>query len=133
MRSWFVSLDGALVISGVALLSLLWRSLLDIRYVLTEDMPNAGKGIVAAWTLSIAALVGGWIWALLAGQAGARGGLIVLFALALITGLYGLASLLAFRPIMPSAKPMGEIALWSNLLTGVLATISVGFRLWGKA
>jgi len=134
MRSWLVSLDGVLVISGIALLSLLWRSLLDIRYVLTEDMPNAGKGIVAAWTLFIVALIGVWIWALLGGQAGARSGLIVLFALALISGLLGgLASLLAFRPIMPSARPMGEIALWSNLLTGILAAISVGFRLWGRA
>ncbi len=133
MRSWFVSLDGVLWISGVALLSLLWRSLLDIRYVLTEDMPNAGKGTVAAWTLVIVAFIGVWVWALLAGQAGARSGLIVLLVLAIVTGLLGgLASLLAFRPIMPSAKPMGEIAIWSNLVTGVLAAISVGLRLWGK-
>ena len=134
MRSWFVSLDGALVVSGVALLSLLWRSLLDIRYVLTEDMPEAGKGTTAAWTLIIVAIIGVWIWGLLAAQAGARTGLIVLFALALITGLLGgLASLLAFRPIMPSARPMGEIAIWSNLVTGVLTAISVAFRLWGRA
>lgn len=133
MRAWFASTDGVLVISGVALLSLLWRSLLDIRYVLTEDMPNAGKGTVAAWTLFIVALVGVWIWALLAGQAGVRGGLIVLLVLALITGLLGgLASLLAFRPIMPSARPMGEIAIWSNLVTGIMAAISVGMRLWGS-
>ncbi len=133
MRSWFVSLDGVLVISGIALLSLLWRSLLDIRYVLTEDMPNAGKGTTATWTLFIVAIVGVWIWALLAVQTGARSGLMVLFALALITGLLGgLASLLAFRPIMPSASPMGEIAIWSNLVTGVLAAVSVGLRLWGS-
>lgn len=134
MRSWFVSLDGVLVVSGVALLSLLWRSLLDIRYVLTEDMPEAGKGTTAAWTLFIVAIIGVWIWALLAAQVGARSGLIVLFALAIITGLLGgLASLLAFRPIMPSARPMGEIAIWSNLVTGILAAISVAIRLWGRA
>ncbi len=134
MRSWFGSLDGALVISGVALLSLLWRSLLDIRYVLTEDVPEAGKGTTAAWTLIIVAIIGLWIWALLAAQAGARSGLTVLFALAIITGLLGgLASLLAFRPIMPSARPMGDIAIWSNLVTGSLAAISVAFRLWGRA
>jgi hypothetical protein len=26
---------------------------------------------------------------------------------------------------------MGEIALWSNLIAGVIASISVGMRLWG--
>lgn len=129
----FDSLGGAIPLSVVALLSLLWRSLLDVRFVLVEDMPEAGKGVTAVWTLFIVALIGGWIWALLAAQDGGRGGLIALFILALVSGLLGgAASLIAFRPIMPSATPMGEIAIWSNLVTGVLAAISVGTRLFGS-
>jgi len=132
--TWLSSLAGAITLSVLALMSLVGRSFLDARYVLTEDMPNASKAAVAGWALFLMALVGGWVWALVAAAQGSRGGLIAALGLALFSGLLaGAASLIAFRPIMPSAKPLGEIAIWSNLVTGVLAAISVAFRLWGRA
>ena len=127
---WLSSLNGAITLSVIALMSIVGRSFLDARYVLTEDMPNAGKGAIAGWALFVMVLVGGWVWALVAAVQGSRGGLIAALALALFTGLLaGAASLIAFRPIMPSAKPLGDIAIWSNLVFGLLAALSVWLRL----
>ncbi len=132
MIAWFTSLNGVVTLSVVALLTLVGRTFLDARYVLTEDYPDAGKGMVGLSILGFLALVGGWIWALLATAGGSQAAMIVLMVLNVLTGLgAGAASLLAFHPVMPSAKPMGEIALWSNLIVGVIASISVGLRLWG--
>ncbi len=127
---WLSSLNGTITLSVIALMSIVGRSFLDARYVLTEDMPNAGKGAIAGWALFVMVLVGGWVWALVAAAQGSRGGLIAALALALFTGLLaGAASLIAFRPIMPSAKPLGDIAIWSNLVFGLLAALSVWLRL----
>jgi len=128
--TWLSSLNGALTCSVIALMSLVGRSFLDARYVLTEDMPDASKAMVGGWALFTMVLVGGWVWALVAAVQGSRGGLIALLAIALFTGLLaGAASLIAFRPIMPSAKPLGDIAIWSNLVFGLLAALAVGLRL----
>ena len=131
--TWLSSLNGAIAVSIIALMSFVGRSFLDARYVLTEDMPDASKAMVGGWALGTMALVGGWAWALVAAAQGSRAGLLAAVLIAALVGLYGGASLIAFRPIMPSAKPLGDIAIWSNLVTGVLAAISVAFRLWGRA
>jgi len=130
--TWLTSLNGAITLSVIALMSFVGRSFLDARYVLTEDMPDASKAMVGGWALFTMVIVGSWAWALVAAVQGSRGGLIALFAIALFTGLLaGAGSLIAFRPIMPSAKPLGDIAIWSNLVFGLLAGLSVGLRLWG--
>lgn len=128
--AWLSSLNGAITCSVIALMSFVGRSFLDARYVLTEDMPNASKAAIAGWTLFNMVFVGGWVWALVASARGSRGGLIAALAIALFTGLLGgAASLIAFRPVMPSAKPLGDIAIWSNLIFGLLAALAVGLRL----
>ena len=130
--TWLSSLNGAIAVSIIALMSLVGRSFLDARFVLTEDMPNASKAMVGGWALFTMVLVGGWVWAIVAVAQGSRGGLIAALAIALFTGLLaGAASLIAFRPIMPSAKPLGEIVIWSNLVFGLLAALAVGLRLRG--
>ena len=129
--TWLTSLNGAITISVIALMSFVGRSFLDARYVLTEDMPNASKAMVGGWALFTMVLVGGWVWAIVAVAQGSRGGLIAAVLIAALVGLYGGASLIAFRPIMPSAKPLGEIVIWSNLVFGLLAALVVGLRLRG--
>jgi hypothetical protein len=75
------------------------------------------------------AFVGVWIWALLASPGGSRGAWITLLVFALVTGLgLGAASILAFWPPMQSATPLGEIALLSNLLFGLLAALAAWFQ-----
>jgi hypothetical protein len=129
--TWLSSLNGAIAVSIIALMSFVGRSFLDARYVLTEDMPNASKAMVGGWALFTMVLVGGWVWAIVAVAQGSRGGLIAAVLIAALVGLYGGASLIAFRPIMPSAKPLGEIVIWSNLVFGLVAALVVGLRLRG--
>jgi hypothetical protein len=130
--TWLSSLNGAIAVSIIALMSLVGRSFLDARFVLTEDMPNASKAMVGGWALFTMVLVGGWVWVLVAAAQGSRAGLIGAAIIALLVGLLGgAASLIAFRPIMPSAKPLGDIAIWSNMFFGLLAALLVGLRLRG--
>jgi hypothetical protein len=130
--SWLSSLNAALTLSVAGLMSFVGRSFLDARYVLTEDMPNASKAAIGGWALFTMVLVGGWAWALVAAAQGSRGGLIAALAIALFIGLLGgAASLIAFRPIMPNARPLGDIAIWSNLVFGLLAALAIGLRLRG--
>ena len=129
--TWLSSLNGAIAVSIIALMSLVGRSFLDARFVLTEDMPNASKAMVGGWALFTMVLVGGWVWAIVAVAQGSRGGLIAAVLIAALVGLYGGASLIPFRPIMPSAKPLGEIVIWSNLVFGLVAALVVGLRLRG--
>jgi len=74
--TWLSSLNGAIAVSIIALMSLVGRSFLDARFVLTEDMPNASKAMVGGWALFTMVLVGGWVWAIVAVAQGSRGGLI---------------------------------------------------------
>ncbi len=121
MNTWLKSRNGAITLSVIALLSMLGRTFLDYRYVFAEEFPS-GPGSVGLGTLFYLAFAGVWIWALLAAAGGSRGAWIALLVLALVTGLgLGAASILAFWPPMQSATPLGEIALLSNLLFGMLA------------
>lgn len=130
MNTWFESRNGALALSVLALLSLLGRTLLDYRYIFAEEFPSYGPGSVGLATLIYVAIAGGWIWALLAADGGRRGAWIALLVFALLTGLgLGAASILAFWPPMQSATPLGEIALLSNLVFGLLAAIAAWLQL----
>ncbi|MBI2862465.1 MAG: hypothetical protein HYX89_06575 [Chloroflexi bacterium] len=129
MISWFTSLNGAITLSLVALLTFVGRTFVDYQYVYPEFFPSPGQALVSI-TINVA-LVGGWIWALLAVASGKRGGLIavLLFALLLSVG-FGVATLVAFCPSpCPTAWPLGEVANWINLIAGVVAAVAVGLQL----
>jgi uncharacterized YccA/Bax inhibitor family protein len=130
MNTWLKSPNGAITLSVIALLSLLGRTFLDYRYIFAEEFPSWGPGLIGLVTLFYLALAGGWIWALLAAAGGSRSAWIALLVFALLTGLgLGAASILAFWPPMQSATPVGEIALLSNLVFGLLATLAVWLQL----
>ncbi|MGD2206925.1 MAG: hypothetical protein PVH17_09110 [Anaerolineae bacterium] len=134
MNTWLKSMNGALTLSVLALLSLLGRTFLDYRYVFAEDFPSYGPGSVGLATLFFVAFAGGWIWALLAAADGRRGAWIALLVFALLTGLgLGAASILAFWPPMQSATPLGEISLLSSLLFGLLAALAAWLQLAPRA
>lgn len=130
MNTWLKSLNGTITTSVVALLSFLGRTFLDYRYIFAEEYPSWGPGVIGLATLSYLAIAGGWIWALLAAAGGSRGASTALLGFALLTGLgLGAASILAFWPPMQSATPVGEIALLSNLVFGLLAALAVWLQL----
>jgi hypothetical protein len=117
--------NGSVTLSVIALLSLLVRSYADTRYILVEDYAQLGSGFVVIWILGFTALIGGWIWALLAAAKGSRQALIGLFAYALLTGLgAGAASLLLF------ASVPAEVVIFSAcLVTGLASSVSIVFQL----
>lgn len=118
------------MLSLLALLSLLGRTLLDYRYIFAEEFPSYGPGSVGLATLLYVAIAGAWIWVLLAAAGGRRGAWIAPLGFSLLTGLgLGAASILAFWPPMQSATPLGEIALLSNLVFGLLAALAAWLQL----
>lgn len=125
MKAWYSSPNGAIRLSLVALLTLLVRSYLDTRYILVEDFASLGRGFVALWILAYTAMIGGWMWALLAATGDRRGAWITLLAFGLLTGLgFGAASLLVFANFTVEFVLFG-----ASLVAGALASAAVGLQL----
>jgi hypothetical protein len=126
MKSWLTSRNGALVMSLIALLSLLARSYYDVRFILTEEFSPLMPGMDTLWIFGFTAFVGLNIAFLLAATAnGSRGAWIGLFAYNLLTGLGGgLGSLLVF-----TSNTLELVIFTASLVAGSLAVVSVGSRL----
>lgn len=129
MKAWFTSLNGAIALSMIALLTFLGRTFLDFQYVMPDFFPSSGQ--TALGVVVYMALFGGWLWGLLAAVRGSRGGLIALLVFNLLLPFgAGVATLVSWCPSpCPTAWPLMEIANWTNLLLGLLAAVSVGLRL----
>ncbi len=122
MRTWFVSLEGALTISALTMLAFVGYTLLEMRYFLEKWIP--GDGAAAVETIAVVLVVGGWLAALFAARDGKRGGWKVLLALggfAILVGIYDMQYALA--PAMPWPERLGVFVL---LIAGVCATVAVG-------
>lgn len=126
MRTWFASVNGAITLSVIALLVFLGRTFVDFQYVYGGFAPSPGPAALAV--LINMALFGGWFWGLLAAVRGSRRGLIAVLVFNLLF-LFGIAvgTLVAYCPSpCPTAWPSMEIANWSNLLFGLLASVATG-------
>lgn len=132
MKNWFTSLNGAVTLSVIALLTLLARSMgLDAMFVMPDEMGISQDQpvTVALFMLWAMALFGGWIWALLAAVRGGRGGLIAALIFSLLSGLLGGFSLVAFCVPSCAAPPVGNIIVLAELITGLAASAALGFQL----
>ncbi len=128
MKTWFTSLNGAITLSAVALLSMLARTFLDFQFVFNEFAPGPGQAGLAI--LVMTAIFGGWLWALLAAVQNRRAGLIGALAFSLLGIGGGLATMFALCPSpCPTAGGLMEIANWLNLISGLLATVAIGLHL----
>lgn len=133
MKTWFTSLNVAITLSVVALLTILARiTYLDALFVsefrkgLSEDQPWP----IALSMLGYMAFVGGWIWALLAAGRGSRAGLIVALVFSLLVAFGGgLLTLLVFCPQGCAAWPVGNIIVWAALIFGLAASAALGSQL----
>src|SRR5512138_3711386 len=74
MKSWFTSLNGAVTLSVIALLTELWRAFVDFQHEYSNFL--TGAGAVLLGTLLYTALFGGWAWALVRAMRGSRSALI---------------------------------------------------------
>lgn len=129
MKAWFTSLNGAVTLSVIALLTELWRAFVDFQNEYSKFLN--GTGAVLLGTLLYTALFGAWAWALLRAR---RGSLTALTAALVVNLLFLLVlpigSLVAFCPSPCSELwPLMELANWINLLLGLLATATLALQL----
>ena len=129
MKRWLTSLNGAITLAVIALLTELWRAFVDFQHQYSIFFNTMGILLLA--TLLYTALFGGWAWALLRAMRASRSALIaaliinLLFLLAIPVG-----TLVAYCP-SPCRElwPLMELANWINLLFGLLATVALALQL----
>ena len=129
MKSWFTSLNGAITLSVIALLTELWRAFVDFQYEYSNFLNSMGALLLA--TLLYTALFGGWAWALLRAMRGSRSALIAALIINLLVLLaIPVGTLVAYCPSpCPELWPLMELANWINVLFGLLATVALSLQL----
>jgi hypothetical protein len=133
MSTRFTPLNGAITFSIFALLTMLARiAFLDaifvpeFRNMLPEDRPAS----IGLEMLVYMVFVGGWVWSLLAAAHGSRTGLIVSLIYCLFVALGGgLLTLLFLCPAGCAAWPVGNLIVWANLISGLMASFALGIQL----
>jgi hypothetical protein len=134
MKNWFLSLNGAITLSVMALLVFLGRVFLDYRY---ESHLLGAEGSLQEflYILMFLAFAGGWVWGMLAAKSGSRGGLFTCLVLALLLDV-GFAAMTYFFWCPPSSCTQFIPNLWqwnwAELIFGLLAAIALMFQLTGK-
>ena len=129
MKSWFISLNGAITLTVIALLTELWRAFVDFQYEYSQVLTNVGSLLLA--TLVYTALFGGWAWALLRARRGNRSALIATLVINLLFLLaFPIGALVAYCP-SPCRElwPVMELANWINTLFGLLAAVALTLQL----
>jgi hypothetical protein len=110
------SWTATLILSTLGLLSFLARAFIDFRFVYAELGLEAGA--LGFAILIHLAVVGGWIWAIVAASRGRRA-MYVLLGYAVMLVLWGLYTILALCPSpCRTGWSAGEISIWSNLVIG---------------
>lgn len=130
MKNWFLSLNGAVVITALAIFSEIWRGFLDAVFVFPVAFPDPSMGQLAA--IIFALLFGGWALALAFAWRGSRKALIITFALNLLVILLVPVSWLFFYCPAACRTDAGifNLANTLNLILGVLAAIALGIQIW---
>jgi hypothetical protein len=132
MRSSTSTANAAVIISVAALLSFLTRTFIDYGFVYKEQ--NFPISSLSLLTVGNLVFVAGWMWALLAASHASRRAMYTLLVYDAFLVLFGVVTLLSLCPSpCRTAWPLGEIAIWSNLLVGIPATIAVVLSLTRKA
>jgi hypothetical protein len=124
MRSSTSTWNAALILSVAALLSFLARTFIDYGFVYKDLYPSIRS--IAILTLVNLAFIAGWIWALLAASHERRRAMYVLLIYGAVVVLHGVVTLVSLCPSpCPTAWPVGEVVIWSNVLVGFLAVVAI--------
>jgi hypothetical protein len=122
MKTWFTSLNGAITISALALLSFVGYGLMEMRYFLGKWIP--GDGVAMVEMIIMLLIVGGWLRALFVAANGRRGGLVAMLAFSVFNILIGLYDLhYVLNTPMPWPEQLTVIGI---AIVGVIATAVVG-------
>jgi hypothetical protein len=132
MLAWLMSLNSAITFSIIAFLTMMARiTFLDAMFVpeFRDMLPEKRPASIALIMLVYMVFVGGWVWSLLAAARGSRIGLIVSLAYCLFVALGGgLLTLLVFCPAGCAAWPVGNLIVWANLISGLVASFALGIQ-----
>ena len=124
MRTPTSTWNAALILSVAALLSFLARTFIDYGFVYQGLYPSIRS--MAILTLITLVFIAVWIWALLAASHERRRAMYVLLIYAAVVVLHGVVTLVTLCPTpCPTAWPLGEVVIWSNVLVGILAVVAV--------
>lgn len=132
MKNWLLSLNGAITLSVLTLLSQVWRGFLDAMFVLPTDFGDEGTMQLAAIIFTL--FFAGWTWAIWAAQKGSRRGLIAAF---IINALVLVAVPISWWFFYCPAECRAEAGIFNlantlNFILGLLAGISLAAHLWQK-
>jgi hypothetical protein len=129
MKNWFISLNGALIITALAIFSEAWRAFLDAMFVFPVNFPDPAMGQIAALVFAI--LFGGWTLALAFAWRGSRKALITTFALnLLVLFVIPISWLFFYCPAVCQADAgIFNLANTLNLILGMLAAIALGIQI----
>jgi hypothetical protein len=130
MKEWILSRNGAVILSGLTLLSQLWRGFLDAMFVLPVDFGDEGTLQLAAIIFSL--VFAGWGLAIWSAAQGSRRGLIATFAInALMLLAVPVGWLLFYCPADCRADAgIFNLANTLNLALGALSAVALGVQLW---
>lgn len=110
-----------------ALAIFMWGILLDWHFVISDWAATIGQLGFAA--LVYAALISGWIWALIAVRGGSRRARYVLLVYALLLCAYALQDLIVYCPSTCPRIWLYYIANWGNLSLGVASGVAIALRM----
>src|SRR5262245_17552126 len=127
MKTRFLSLNGAVTLSALALVVLIWATLLDWHYIYPEF--KLAVNTVGLAALGFAAFFGGWIWALLSAVRGSRRGLVSLLLYAVLLVLYAIGDLIVYCPTSCTRVWWYYLFNWTNLVLGSLVTLTIAMQL----
>lgn len=131
LRAGFLSLNGAVTLSALALVVLLWGTFLDWHLIFTEF--ELGVTLAGLTALGYAAFFGGWIWSLLAAVGGSRRGLMGLLVYAILLVLYAILDLIVYCPTSCATVWWYYILNWSNLALGSSVIFAVAMQVRRKS
>ena len=124
MKTWFTSLNGAITLSALALLSFIGYAFMAARYFLEKWIPGDGAAMVE--TIVLLLIIGGWLRALFVAAGGRRGGLTALFAFSILITLIALYDTQFFLYAMAWPE---QVMLVVMLIVGVIVTAAIGVHL----
>lgn len=133
MKTWFTSLNGAVALSTIALLTEVWRGFLDAMFVFPNDIGEENFMHLAA--LIYVTLFALWAWSLIAAARGSRRALITAFSINLLVLLIiPVSTLLFYCPAdcLAEAGWIFSLANTLNLLFGLLAAVALSVQLLGR-
>ena len=130
MKNWLLSMNGALTLSVLALLSEMWRGFLDAMMVIPVEFGEEGMMNLAAVIFTM--LFAAWAWTLILASRGSRVGLVAAFA---INGLVLIAIPISWLLVYCPAACRVDAGIFNlantlNLVFGVLAAIMLGVQIW---